>query len=204
MTVRAACGTLVDMAVSDSTQPSLSGPVHCRACGLFGDNPQYARALIMSTVAWLVVELLGVSSRGFAAAGLAGISQGVTLCAWMWWAVPGRSSRNPRLHYWGPVFFYMPMVLLALAWVGIWITGGEEGDTSQVLAGMGIAATMGLVPSFIAYRKGRDPLRWWMYGAAISVIALVHAIIMQPRGLMPRARPVRRVRPADPELELDL
>jgi hypothetical protein len=42
-----------------------------------------------------------------------------------------------------------------------------------------IVALLGLIPAFIAERKGRNFILWWFYGSAFFLIALVHALIMK-------------------------
>lgn len=38
-----------------------------------------------------------------------------------------------------------------------------------------------LLPAYIAYKKGRRFFLWWLYGMAIFIIALPHAIIAKPK-----------------------
>lgn len=40
-------------------------------------------------------------------------------------------------------------------------------------------AVIGLIPAMIAYMKGRSFLAWWVYGATLFLVALVHAIICE-------------------------
>ncbi|WP_103333182.1 zinc ribbon domain-containing protein [Pseudotabrizicola formosa] len=42
-----------------------------------------------------------------------------------------------------------------------------------------IAVLIGLIPAAIASSKGKSFLLWWIYGAAIFIVALPHAIIMR-------------------------
>lgn len=42
------------------------------------------------------------------------------------------------------------------------------------------AAILGLIPAMIAHKKGRSFLLWWLYGAALLIIAVVHAILLDP------------------------
>jgi zinc-ribbon domain len=42
-----------------------------------------------------------------------------------------------------------------------------------------IAVLIGLVPASIAQGKGRSFLLWWLYGAALFIIALPHSLIMK-------------------------
>ncbi len=39
---------------------------------------------------------------------------------------------------------------------------------------------LGLIPSMIAARKGRNAFLWWVYGALLFVIALPHALLVGP------------------------
>jgi len=40
------------------------------------------------------------------------------------------------------------------------------------------AAILGLIPAFIAQRKGRDFFSWWLYGAALFIFAIIHSIFI--------------------------
>lgn len=42
-----------------------------------------------------------------------------------------------------------------------------------------LAALIGLIPAAIAAGKGRNFMLWWLYGAALFIIALPHALIMR-------------------------
>jgi hypothetical protein len=39
---------------------------------------------------------------------------------------------------------------------------------------------LGLIPAYIAKRKGRSFGLWWLYGAAILIIALPHSLLIKP------------------------
>ena len=41
-----------------------------------------------------------------------------------------------------------------------------------------IAALIGLLPAAIAQSKGRSFALWWLYGAAIFIVALPHALLL--------------------------
>ncbi len=43
-----------------------------------------------------------------------------------------------------------------------------------------IAALIGLIPAAIAQGKGHSFILWWIYGAAIFIIALPHALLLRP------------------------
>lgn len=43
-----------------------------------------------------------------------------------------------------------------------------------------IAVTIGLIPAIIAKSKGRSFVLWWFYGAALFIVAIIHAIVMKP------------------------
>lgn len=45
-----------------------------------------------------------------------------------------------------------------------------------------LAVLIGLIPASIAAIKGRSFLLWWLYGAAIFIVALPHSIIAKPSG----------------------
>lgn len=45
-----------------------------------------------------------------------------------------------------------------------------------------IAILIGLIPAAIASSKGRNFFLWWLYGAAIFIVALPHSIVMGPGG----------------------
>lgn len=42
-----------------------------------------------------------------------------------------------------------------------------------------IVVLIGLIPAVIAKGKGRSFVLWWIYGAALFIIALPHALIMK-------------------------
>lgn len=43
-----------------------------------------------------------------------------------------------------------------------------------------LGALIGLIPAAIAHKKGRDFLGWWVFGAALFIVALPAALIMKP------------------------
>jgi hypothetical protein len=42
-----------------------------------------------------------------------------------------------------------------------------------------LAILIGLIPALIAKGKGRSFVLWWLYGAALFIVALPHALIMK-------------------------
>jgi ribosomal protein L32 len=42
-----------------------------------------------------------------------------------------------------------------------------------------IAVIIGLIPAAIAKSKGKNFFTWWLYGAALFIVALPHSIIMK-------------------------
>ncbi|TPL05600.1 zinc ribbon domain-containing protein [Mesorhizobium sp. B2-4-16] len=42
-----------------------------------------------------------------------------------------------------------------------------------------VAVLIGLLPAAIASSKGRSFVLWWIYGAALFIVALPHALIMR-------------------------
>ena len=45
-----------------------------------------------------------------------------------------------------------------------------------------LVVLIGLIPAAIANSKGRSFVLWWIYGSALFIIALPHALIMGPAG----------------------
>jgi len=41
---------------------------------------------------------------------------------------------------------------------------------------------LGLIPAMIANKKGRNFMCWWLYGAALFIIALPHSLLIEPAG----------------------
>lgn len=44
-----------------------------------------------------------------------------------------------------------------------------------------IIALLGLIPAFIARNKGRSFFGWWLYGALLFIVAIVHALLISAR-----------------------
>lgn len=42
-----------------------------------------------------------------------------------------------------------------------------------------LAICIGVIPGFIAQSKGRSFVAWWLYGAALFIVALPHSLIMK-------------------------
>lgn len=42
------------------------------------------------------------------------------------------------------------------------------------------AAILGVIVGMIAKSKGRDFLPWWLYGALIFIVAIVHVLLIKP------------------------
>ncbi len=49
-----------------------------------------------------------------------------------------------------------------------------------ILTGLFILGALGLLPAYIAYKKGRRFFDWWFFGLAFIVIALPAALLIQP------------------------
>jgi hypothetical protein len=43
-----------------------------------------------------------------------------------------------------------------------------------------IAILIGLLPGYLAQKKGRSFVPWWIYGALLFIVALPHALLMKP------------------------
>ena len=50
-----------------------------------------------------------------------------------------------------------------------------------MVAALILAVLFGLIPAFIAKQKGRNFLLWWIYGAVLSIVAVIHALCLKPR-----------------------
>ncbi len=44
-----------------------------------------------------------------------------------------------------------------------------------------LAGVLGVIPAMIAQKKGYAAGLWWLYGAALFVIALPHALLLEPK-----------------------
>ncbi|EIQ9776278.1 zinc ribbon domain-containing protein, partial [Salmonella enterica subsp. enterica serovar Infantis] len=42
-----------------------------------------------------------------------------------------------------------------------------------------ISIVIGLIPALIASSKGRSFLGWWIYGALLFIVALVHSLVIK-------------------------
>lgn len=42
------------------------------------------------------------------------------------------------------------------------------------------ATVIGLVPAFIAKSKGRSFVFWWLYGAGLFIVAIIHVLLIKP------------------------
>ena len=62
--------------------------------------------------------------------------------------------------------------------------GSYDSDDSDGLGGLSyiIAAGLGLIPASIAQKKGRSFGLWWFYGWMLFIIALIHSLLMKPKG----------------------
>ncbi len=50
----------------------------------------------------------------------------------------------------------------------------------QIVEILLVAALIGLIPAYIAQKKGRSFFPWWIYGALLFIVALPHAILIKP------------------------
>ena len=48
-----------------------------------------------------------------------------------------------------------------------------------LLVELPITLLLGLIPAFIAMRKGRDFARWYVYGTLLFLIALIHSLVIE-------------------------
>jgi|GEM_PF-1389544 len=61
--------------------------------------------------------------------------------------------------------------ILALSWLVL------SPGNSYVMLG---ALALGILPAYLAYKKGRNFGWWWLYGAALFLAALPHALLLRP------------------------
>lgn len=59
-----------------------------------------------------------------------------------------------------------------------YIDPGEGSVVVQVLPVIAIVAVLGAIPATIASKKGRNPGLWWIYGMALFIVALIHALLL--------------------------
>ncbi|MEH5745871.1 zinc ribbon domain-containing protein [Atlantibacter hermannii] len=43
-----------------------------------------------------------------------------------------------------------------------------------------LSMLLGLIPAAIAKSKGRSFIGWWIYGAALFIVAIIHAVLIKP------------------------
>lgn len=53
-----------------------------------------------------------------------------------------------------------------------------------------LAVLIGLIPAMIASSKGRSFVVWWLYGAAVFIIALPHSLLIRPNRQAADARQI--------------
>lgn len=59
---------------------------------------------------------------------------------------------------------------------------------------------LGIIPGVMAHQKGRNFFLWWLYGAAIFIVAIVHVILLKP---LPQDEPLVKPTPMTPTSEAD-
>jgi hypothetical protein len=53
-------------------------------------------------------------------------------------------------------------------------------ERELMIEALQLAGLIGLIPAFIAQRKGRSFLLWWFYGAMLFIAALPHSLWIKP------------------------
>jgi hypothetical protein len=66
-----------------------------------------------------------------------------------------------------------------IAVAALWLFASGEVDPDLKIA-LTVSALLGLITAAIAKSKGRSFLPWWIYGTALFVVALPHALLMKP------------------------
>ncbi len=89
--------------------------------------------------------------------------------------------------YWAMTVAVFALVLIPLSWTGAVLGAILVGSTRYVDdlepfigAGMAVVALAALFPALVARHKGRDAVRWWLYGCALWPAAMVHAAVIGP------------------------
>lgn len=54
-------------------------------------------------------------------------------------------------------------------------------DEIYIIAMVVGGCVLGLIPAIIAKNKGYNFGLWWLYGAAIFIVAIIHALILQDK-----------------------
>jgi zinc-ribbon domain len=54
------------------------------------------------------------------------------------------------------------------------------------------AALIGLIPAGIASRKGRSFAGWWVYGALLFIVALIHSLMLRPDAKLIDAKDLKK------------
>lgn len=57
---------------------------------------------------------------------------------------------------------------------------------------LGVAAVIGLLPAYVAHRKGYSFWLWWLFGFALFLLALPWSVIMKPNPATRRRCPLCR------------
>jgi hypothetical protein len=69
------------------------------------------------------------------------------------------------------------MLPLALGGASEKLTAQLGGERMEFLL---IAVLIGLIPAAIASGKGRNFFLWWIYGAALWIVAMPHSMLLKP------------------------
>ncbi|MEM3485153.1 MAG: zinc ribbon domain-containing protein [Candidatus Methanomethyliaceae archaeon] len=50
----------------------------------------------------------------------------------------------------------------------------------EIALALAVAVIMGVIPAYIASEKGYNFFLWWLYGTALFIVAIFHAILLKP------------------------
>jgi cytochrome c-type biogenesis protein len=94
---------------------------------------------------------------------------------------------------------------VVLILVGLLLFSGRYGQLAQyasfygiynevllgkyLLIGVVVLIILGLLPAYIAYRKGRSFIDWWLFGAALFPIAMIAVFFLKPQDNPPALPP---------------
>jgi hypothetical protein len=53
-------------------------------------------------------------------------------------------------------------------------------EKELMIEALQLSVFIGLIPAFIAQKKGKSFLLWWVYGVMLFIVALPHSLWIQP------------------------
>src|ERR1051325_7408516 len=69
--------------------------------------------------------------------------------------------------------------LSSLSYRKMLLSRRDLGSGGRIMEPVLLAIIIGLIPAVIAQSKGRNFVAWWMYGAALFIVALPHSLLIK-------------------------